>query len=321
MKLKCITLLLFILIPGITVAQDADSTATVDTLAFQQAEARKPVRDAFASTMLVDLQTGFIPPRGSVEIIIQHRFSNLSDGISDLFGIYGASNIRLAVQYSIIDRLMIGFGTEKDHKYQEFYLKANILEQTKNNKMPLTLTFFGNAAIMARNKTYFGANYRFIDRMSYFAQLMVSRRFCRFFSVEAAASYSHFNKVEGIKTVDTIINQADPANSTIRTSYPALYQNDVLGISAGARVNFYRGMSLLLEYDQGFYLKKATPEQLKPKPNLALAYEISTSTHCFQVFVSSYRGIVPQQNFVMNQFDFTKAKGLMIGFNITVRIN
>ena len=157
--------------------------------------------------------------------------------------------------------------------------------------------------------------------MSYFAQLTVARKFHRLFSMQAGINYSHFNTVEGVKIVDTIINASDSAHSIIRTSYEPMYQNDVLGVTAGARINFYKGMSILLEYDQGFFLKKATDLQLKPKPNLGLAFEVSTSTHCFQIFASSYRGLIPQQNLALNQFDFKKTKGLMIGFNITVRLN
>lgn len=293
----------------------------VDTVALQKAEGKKPIRDPWACSMLADLPTGSIPAKGSFELYIQHRFSNLDNGIHDLFGIYGASNIRLALTYSILDQLMVGFGTEKDHKYQELFVKAKLLEQNRSGKIPLSLTFYGNTTLSARSKRYFGVGYKFIDKLSYHAQLIAARKFHDIFSLEIAASYSHFNKVESVKLTDTIINVSDSANSIIRTSYPGVIQNDILGISAGARINFYRGMSVIIEYDQGFFLKKASAYQLKPKPNLVLGLEIGTSTHVFQVFASSYRALNAQHNFSYNQFDFTKLKGLMIGFNIMVRLN
>jgi len=43
--------------------------------------------------------------------------------IKDLFGIYAASNIRLGLNYSLMDDLMIGFGTTKDQKLQDFRVK------------------------------------------------------------------------------------------------------------------------------------------------------------------------------------------------------
>ncbi|HNW70530.1 MAG TPA: DUF5777 family beta-barrel protein [Bacteroidales bacterium] len=317
-------LVIFSLCP--LIAQNNDSIVPgqveqIDTVAFQIAEGKKPVKDDWYSTMLVDMPTSYLPSKGSFEIYIQHRFSNLDDGIHDLFGIYGASNIRLAVTYSILDRLMIGFGTEKDHKYQELFVKAKLLEQTRNGKIPLSLTFYGNTALSARSKSYWGNDYKFIDKLSYHAQLIAARKFHDIFSLQVGVSYSHLNKTESVKQLDTIINQADSANSLIRTSYHGVTQNDIIGISAAARIKFYRNMSVILEYDQGFLLKKASSMELKPKPNVALGLEIGTATHAFQVFASSYRALVPQHNFAYNQFDFTKLKGLMIGFNIIVRLN
>ncbi len=117
------------------------------------------------------------------------------------------------------------------------------------------------------------------------------------------------------------IKISDTTPTEIITSYKSLYQNDAIGASAAARVKVYKALSIMAEYDQGFYLKKAESQQLIPKPNVALGLEIGTSTHSFQIFASSFRGIVPQQNFIENQFDFTKPKGIMLGFNIIVRVN
>ena len=136
-------------------------TEEIDTVAFKIAEGKKPVKEDWISTMLVDMPTSYLPSKGSFEIHIQHRFSNLDDGIHDLFGIYGASNIRLAVTYSILDRLLVGFGTEKDHKYQELFVKAKLLDQTRNGKIPLSLTFYGNTSLSARGKSYWGVGYKF----------------------------------------------------------------------------------------------------------------------------------------------------------------
>ncbi len=196
-----------------------------------------------------------------------------------------------------------------------------MLEQNRSGSIPLSLTLFGNATICARETSYYGKDFKNIDRFSYFADLIIARKFCKAFSLEASVNYSHYNKVESKEVSDTVINPDDPFLSIIHIHYNPIYQNDVLGASAGARINFYKGMSFLLEYDQGFYMKKATAEELKPKPNFGIAYEITTSTHCFQIFASNYRGIIPQQNSVKNQFDFTTSKGWMLGFNITVRFN
>jgi hypothetical protein len=299
----------FCFLLSIAVYSQADSIAVK-----KDDKGKKPVKEPWGCTMLVDAQTSAIPLKGSLELYVQHRFSPVMNGIKDIFGIYGASNIRLALGYSITDRLSVGFGTEKDKKYQELFLKGKILEQNRDNSIPLSLTFFGNTCLNAREKAYWGNDYKFADRMSYFAQLIVARKFCNAFSFEIAPSWVHVNKVEGIKVTDSI------NIDSVHTSYKGLFMNDALGATIGARIRFYNNMSILLEYDQGFYTKVAKQWQVFPMPNAALALEIGTGTHCFQVFASTYKGLIPQQNLLFNQMDVRKLKDLMIGFNITVRL-
>lgn len=319
--------LLLIIIPFITSATvfaqltDEQKAARNDSIAQAKAEGKKPVEDVWGSTMLVDAQTTFVPKKGKLELVIQHRFSNLSNGIHDLFGLYGASNIRMSLAYSIVDQFQIGFATEKDSKYQELFGKVKIIEQNVRGSIPVSVSLFGNAVISALPDEHYGVDstYQFKDRMSYFAQVLVSRQFCKAFALEVGASYSHINKVESEKFVDTVKIEGQSGYS-INTTYKPIYMNDIFGLSAGARINFYNYHSFLLEYDQGFFTQIGENQMMFPKPNLAFAYELATPTHCFQVFVSSYRGLVQQHNFVKNQFDFKKKLGLMLGFNITVRL-
>jgi len=60
----------------------------------------KPVRAPFGCPTVIDNQTVFIPTAKTLEFVIEHRFDKI-ENISNLFGIYGSSNIRLGVNYSI----------------------------------------------------------------------------------------------------------------------------------------------------------------------------------------------------------------------------
>ena len=53
-----------------------------------------------------------------------------------------------------------------------------------------------------------------------------------------------------------------------------------------------------------------------PKAFFAIGWEISTSTHAFQLFIGTADALNPQYNALMNQNDWTEGE-LMIGFNIT----
>jgi hypothetical protein len=272
----------------------------------QKANDKKPVRDSWSCNVLIDNQTTLSQSKGTLEFTIHHRFTGFGNGRMDLFGLYGSSNIRLGFNYGLTKNIMLGFGTEKDNKYQEFLLKVKLIDQNRRGSIPVSVSFFGNACIDAKETSYWGADYKAIDRLSYFAEVLVSRKFTDALSFEVGGSYSHFNKVEGIKNPISEYNKS-------------LYHNDAFGLSLGGRMKIVKEIAFIAEYNQGFYTDIVGIDQLEPKPDLAFGFEKSTPTHTFQLFASTFRGIVPQQNFVKNQYDLNFISQFMLGFNITIR--
>jgi hypothetical protein len=258
----------------------------------------KPVRFTFGTTTLVDNATTETIYKGGLEFQIHHRFS-LIENIHNLYGIYGSANTRLGLSYGITDRLMIGIGTTKDYSQQDINWKYAILRQTEDNKMPVSLAYYGNMVIDARDEENFGPSesFRPIHRLSYFTQLILARKFNDVFSLQVAPSLAYFNSVP--QNVDST----------------AGYKNLNFGISAGARANMFGAHSLILEYDQLITKQDIT---VQPKPNLSLGWEIGTATHSFQVFVANYNQIINQRNLLYNTNDF-KEWQFLIGFNIHVR--
>jgi hypothetical protein len=267
-------------------------------------EGSKAVTHTFGTGILIDNQTTATPYKGSLELEIHHRFSRITS-YHDLFGIYGSANTRLGLNYGITDKIMVGFGTTKDYKLQDIQWKYLILQQTEDNKMPVSLAYYGNMVIDAQSDDAFGPKdtYKFIHRFSYFTQLIVARKF-GMVSVQVAPSLSYFNAAPKFKAEgDTVYYN---------------YKNLNLGISAGLRANLFGNHSLMLEYDQLLTKQDLGPSATQPKPNVALGWEIGTGTHTFQVFVSNYGQIINQRDLVFNTNDFTKGD-YMVGFNITVR--
>jgi hypothetical protein len=258
----------------------------------------KAVRFTFGTTTLIDNNTTETPYKGGLELEIKHRFSQIQN-YHNLFGIYGSANTRIGLNYGITDRLMIGAGTTKDNKLQDIQWKYAILQQTEDNKIPLSLSYYGNMVLDLRPEAVFGpaASFRQIHRLSYFTQFILARKINNMFSVEVAPSVSYFNSVQ------------ENSDST------AAYKNLNFGISAGARANVFGSHSVILEYDQ---LLTKQSIAVQPKPNLSLGWEISTATHTFQIFAANYNQILNQRNLVFNTNDWKKSEWL-IGFNIHVR--
>lgn len=281
-----IVTLCFLLLTEFAFTQDEEKTGKSD----------KPVRTPFESELLIDNQTGVVPDKNALEFFIQHRFGMMGNGFSDLFGIYApGANIRMSLIYSILNKLQVGYGLTKKNMYSDFYAKYALLQQTRSGSMPIAVTLYGNVAVDGRSEDAFGVNYKFTNRFSYFGQVVIGRKFTKWFSLQLTTGFSHFNSV------------ADNVD------------HDKLGAGINGRIKFSPMSSILFQYDVPFDIA-ALADHLEPstpsRPNVGFGYEISTGLHAFQFYVTTANGILPQDIYVYNQNDFTEGE-LMFGFTIT----
>lgn len=330
---------------GIVLAQDSIQPPT-----------RKPlVKTPFESGYFIADQTVSMPPAKTLELVIQHDFGTIQNHMSDLFGIWGGSNIRIGFNFSFTKDLKVGFGTTKNKLLQDISVKYALAHQRKGG-FPVSITFFGNVGINADNKSTLGNNklsngldynslvkdpvfrhnidsllavnakagYDYMSytqasglpgnnksdmeslfdktfkssyRFSYFAEFMFARRFCKEFSAQLGVSWVHYNLVD---FTEMDINHVNGM------------KNDNIDISGIGRVKISPQTSILLSYSQPVltYLNTA------PWPNFGLGVEISTSTHAFQIFLTSANGLAPQETVMYNHNNpYTGA--ILLGFNIT----
>jgi hypothetical protein len=263
-----------------------------------QKEKDKPVRSPFDSGLLIDNQTGVIPTKGTLEMVIQHRFGTMQNGISDVWGIYApGANIRIGFNYSILDNLQVGYGLTKKNMYNDFSVKWAILEQTRKNTIPVAVTVYGNAAIDGRNEDVFGEGYKFTNRFSYFSQLIIGRKFNSWLSINATGSFTHYNKVaQG-------------------------YDHDKIGVGFNGQIRFPPQSSIQFQYDIPLKIQGISENigwENASLPNMGIGYQVSTSTHAFQIYVTTANGILPQDIYLYNMNDWTKGtSNLMFGFTMT----
>lgn len=269
--------LVLLLLPFYVNAQDNDS--------IPKKVKEKLERAAFESSYIIDNQTDLVLRKNALEVMMQHRFGYFNDDQNNLAGFWGASNIRIGFAYGVHERVTLGFGTTKNKRYQDFNYKVAILRQTKSNKMPVNVTYYGNTTIDARSKENF---YYTSDRWSFFNQIIVSKRITSKLSAQIAPSWSHYNAVE----------------NTIR--------NDMIAVSFGGRYKITPQTAVIIDYSQPI----TKFDKNNPHPGLSFGVEFGTSAHAFQLFVSNYKGIVPQDNYMFNSNDIVM-KDMFIGFNIT----
>jgi len=283
-NLKYILVLFIISFSGYNVfAQDETEEAKED----------KVIRPMFESAYLMDNQSVLVYPEKTLEFVMQHRFGTIEEGLTDFYGIYGITNIRLGLTYVPFKNLAVGYGITKDKLYQDFNIKYAILQQTRSGSTPVSLTYYGNAGIDARAEEEIDFFANSSDRLSYYHQLIVARKVSSKLSLQLSPSYSHFNAVPAFLD-----------NGEVKGTM----NNDHLAIDISGRLKVTSQGSITFGYNQPITDHFSND----PSSNLSFGYEIATSSHAFQVFMGNYWGIVPQVNNFHNQN--TK---FLIGFNMT----
>jgi hypothetical protein len=271
----------------------------------------KPVKNTFESTWIIDDQTVMVPVKGTFEADIQHRFGTVQNGAKDLWGVYASANMRIGFNYAPIKNLYIGIGLTKSNMLYDGSAKYAIIRQTKGVS-PVSVTYYGNIGYKSiQDPGNFLFQYN-TQRLSFFNELIVARKFSEKLSIQAALSISHQNSVPGYYAQKDTITYAFSEEKF-----------DLFAASVSARYKLTRGTSIIIDYDQPL-TRFATNN---PRPNFAFGFEFNTSGHAFQLFAGNYNGLNPQQNSLYNTnnpFGFTQTGGakvpggqFCIGFNIT----
>ena len=318
---------------------------------------RKPLEKApFESGYFIADQTVSIPVPKTLEAVIQHDFGTIQQHWSDLYGIWGASNIRIGLNFTINKNLQVGFGTTKFKLLQDFNVKYVIARQRKGG-FPVTITFFGNVALDARNKSFLGNNKLSSDLD--FKSLVSDTTFQRSIANQVVQNdtsnglnYITYNQAGGLNGA----NESDMASlfdQTFKASYRFSYVAEFmfarrfckefsaqLGISwahynlvdfAEMENNHVNGMKNDNISISGLGKVKISPQtsimlsysqpvfnylNTAPWPNMGVGVEISTSTHAFQIFLTAANGLLPQEIITYNRNNPYNG-AILLGFNIT----
>jgi hypothetical protein len=291
---------------GYSFAQETDSIA-----AEPEAVQKSFAKPAFESGICMDHITVALPPAKTLEFVLQHRFGTIQNGWSDLGGIWGASNIRLGLNFTITKDLLVGLGTTKNNRLQDLQVKYIITRQV-NEGFPLTIAYFFNLSLNALNKDQFGTDYKFIDRLAYYNEFLFARKISSMFSAQLGLSYTHYNKVD--QTLDT-------AKNIVRNDAFAFSLLGRIKVSPQSSITLAYQQPIILNYDPAFLVKDGyswmeIPKKKAPYANLSLGWEVSTSTHAFHLYLSAAQGILPSEIVMHNTNNFFNGY-ILIGFNMT----
>jgi hypothetical protein len=259
----------------------------------------------FKTTKLVNAHTNETLHGRTLDFRVGHRFGNVGQeshgGIHTFYGLDASTDIRIAFEYGVTDRLMCGVSRSKRNENYEGLLKFRLLEQTTGRGMPLAVTLFANTALSGVRAPD-GLFPKTTDRLSYTFQAIVARKFSDRISVMLLPTLVHRNYIYG--HLNDIAVSADDN------------KNDLYALGIGGRFRFTKSASVVIDYFHNFDRFRKPGNEYGFYQPLGAGVEIETGGHVFTVTFTNAQGII-ENDYIPNTTDDWGSGGFKFNFTIS----
>ncbi|MBP6091073.1 MAG: hypothetical protein KA521_07460 [Crocinitomicaceae bacterium] len=257
------------------------------------------VKETFQSTRIINGHSIETLRKGVLEFRVEHRFGDIGGidgGIQTMFGFDNSSDIRIAFEYGLTDKLMVGLGRSKGtgEPYRSLidgFAKYRVFNQVKRG-FPFSMSVLGTTSFTymkaSSDLTQVSSFPKWEHRLAYSVQLNLAKKFGDKFSFAVMPTLVHRNFVA-----------ADDDNT-------------IFSLGSGLRLALNSKMAILLEYYHCF-----TNDAIR-KTNynsLGVAFEWFTFGHNFTVNLTNSSGFGETQ-FITNTFDSWNKGQFRLGFCI-----
>jgi hypothetical protein len=266
-----------------------------------------PVK-VFLAQRLINANTVEMLSKGHFEFKVVHNFGDASGrngGIRSAFGLDASTDIKIAFAYGITKNFNVMVSRNKGDgqvfTLWEMAFKYKLLEQRENDPShPVSLALFANGVSSSQRSATDSTRENYYrktsDRQSQTLQLMVARKFGKFFSLQLNPTYVHSNYV-------------------IKNDVP-----NVFAMGAALRVPIYKSFVFIADYFHPFR-PQSTIDSLKLKglnfyDVLGVGLELVTPGHIFHVNFTNTTNIL-ENRFIPRTTTSWKKGQYRWGFTIT----
>ncbi|GAA3598532.1 DUF5777 family beta-barrel protein [Flavivirga amylovorans] len=247
------------------------------------------VTAAFKGLKIVNFESTKLVAEKELSFIVSHRFGSLKNGIDTFFGLDEAVT-RLNFVYGITDAINIGVSRSSFLKIYQASVKYRLLRQEENG-FPFTIVGYNAFLVNTALEEEDLPSIEFSDRLGYTAQLLISRKINKNFSVELAPTFFHENYVP--------IDEQD---------------NSQFALGLGGRYKLSKRWSINADY--GLHLNRADNSPFKNP--LSIGIDIETGGHVFQMHFSNAQAM--NTNGFLGQANGDWSDGdVYFGFNLSRR--
>ncbi|CAK9855573.1 unnamed protein product [Sphagnum jensenii] len=325
---KIYALLALALMAGAAHAQND----VVDDLMKESKPKHDYVAYTFKATRVICGQSIEMTKKNALDFRVVHRFGNIADNNAahTLAGFYAISDVMFTFDYGITDDLSVGLGFSKGAgPVQELYdinLKYRLLKQTKDFKIPFTITLYGNAAVSGmKTDPFTGDPWRYTvtdstthvtttygtaaHRFSYLLQSLIAVKATDWLSVQLSPSFLWRNYV---------------GNPAIQGN-PGQDKNGMFFLGFQARAKVSKRRAIVFEYFLPITTPGATYRDYAPMlrgintgyfPCINVGYEQETGGHVFTITLTNTGGLMENDFLPYTSSNWAKGQ-FRLGFTIS----
>jgi hypothetical protein len=154
----------------------------------------QPVDLIFHAPRHINLLTVEPLERKTMHFAIMHTFGTLDGGIENLFGLDDGANIQFSFEFGLSDKLSLGASRSSRDKFYNVYGRYLLLEQTHNNKVPISISLAGGGGVISNPYDFLTPEEKpnLSDRLAYFGQVMFARKFSNKISLQVSPMLAYF---------------------------------------------------------------------------------------------------------------------------------
>lgn len=241
----------------------------------------RTVEDVFWGTTNIGIGTVQNMSKNNLKSTVMHTFGLVSEGTEQFWGLDLGANTRLGIDYGISDRVSFGIGRMTFRKIVDIRSKINLLRQTETGNMPIDLAVKVSTGI----STLPGTGETISDRSTYFASVMVARKFEEL-SIQFTPMAARYNNVSNMN------------------------ESELFGLGILIQYELSRRFAVSGEYLAVFGQRNPGTHDA-----VAVSLNINTGGHIFQLFFSSSQWHGEQYTMANNRDKFWDGD-FRFGFNI-----
>ncbi len=247
-----------------------------------------PVELTFHAPRHINLLTVEPLDKKSMHFAIMHTFGTLNGGVENLFGLDNGANIQFSFEFALSERFSLAASRSSQDKVYSIFGRYHLLRQTRDNTMPISVSLAGGGGVNSSNYDFLPEPPPdFMERTSYFGQLMLARKFTPAISLQLTPMVAYF---------------VDP-----RPVYQIQGTDDfymAVGISGKFKVT--ERSSLTLQY-----IPNLTSDL---RNNLGVGWDVEAGGHVFQMYFVTSQAL--NEQYLLAGGNGVPGEEFRLGFNV-----